>query len=233
MAINKPNSKLYESLGKNVASRFGYSLAALVGFGAAVVGSINVGKSLKLDEAAAAFFDWDTVRAAATAAGGGLILSSIYSRLRYPEDPNRGETRRIHLMLGSTFILGSLASYSMFDSDSNEVTSSTIQITLPAVDSGQGTITSKPPGMCEINIPYKSSDTPSVLLMQTSLQSSGYYEGPIDGINGSDTKQALRDFKTANGFDTATNFNADMCPILSPLLVDGDPNTPVVVKVSG
>lgn len=229
MAItNQENSNSNKPFGKNVLTRAGYIAAGIIGFGAAVLGSINVGRSLKLDEAVDAFFDWDTLRATAAAAGGGLILSSVYSKARYPEDANRGETRHIHLILGGILVTCSVVSYTMFDSEPDATHTTTIGNSQPTVSPSQTTITSSPPGMCEINIPYKSSDIHSVLLMQTSLQEAGYYTGPIDGDNGSDTKQALRDFKTANGFDTATNFNEQMCPLLSYQLVDGDPNTPVV-----
>lgn len=223
MAINNLNSKFTDSLGTNTLTRGAYIVAGVAGAGAFALGAFNLAKGM----------GWDTLHATAALTGGTLLSYGVVNKVRYQEDVTYRQTRHISMIVGSFLVGAAAIPYvtDVFSSESDSaVTSSTVdetQITQPGI-----TIISNPPGMCEISIPYKSSDTPGVVKMQTALYNEGYYPGPIDGINGPDTKQSLRAFKTANGFDTSTNFNQQMCEVLSAELVDGIAATPAL-KVGG
>jgi hypothetical protein len=232
VAINNNDKFSFLNKLKEKPAKIGYAVAGTAGlvlFGAGIYNGAQAGN---LKETTRSIFNSDTGKAALATLAGAAILCGVGNKMWRPHDTNAQETTN-NLILGGA-VLGSIVLlWSSLDSDSNASTDSvkntSSTIAPPHTSTGQ-TIVSAPPGMCEINIPYKSNDEPSVLLMQTSLFEKGFYKGPIDGINGGDTRHALRDFKTANGFDTATSFNQQMCEALSPLLVDGDKQTPTIAK---
>ena len=222
MAINKQDRfKFTESLGSNSFTRAGNVAVGAVGGAVATVASISLLKSLHIGDAVNAVFDWDTVRAAAGVAGGGLLLGSVYQKYRYPDDPNKKETVNISRILGIGILAATAISFAFTGEDNNSQNST--NTTQQEVTSTYATVANG--NVCEINIPYTSDDTQSVLKMQAALNESGFGIIHVDGINGDQTKTALSNFKVANGFDPGTEFNAEMCALL-PSLVDGDENTP-------
>jgi len=213
VAINKLNSKFKESLGTNKFSRAGTAMAGMLGVGAFAYGAFKFIEGVS----------WNSAQTVGLITGGGALTYGVINKIKYGEDVTFKQTRHISYVVGGLLVGASLLPpivSSGSESSNSKIISSTTTTTKHT-----DTITSNPPGMCEISIPYISSDTIGVKKMQAALNEVGIDAGPVDGINGSITKQALRTFKLRNGFDPAINFNEEMCTLI-PSLVDGDLDTP-------